>query len=123
MRHFKLSEFVHDGEFPDFDEARALYDLVENVLLPLRDWFRKPIHINSGYRSPDHNKAIGGVPTSSHIKGEAADIDAGSKDENKKLFGYIVKNLAFDQCICEKDYEWIHVSYKDGENRRQVLYL
>lgn len=123
MRHFKLAEFVVNNEYPDFDESRALYELVENVLLPLRDWYGKPIHINSGYRSPEHNKAVGGAPTSQHVKGEAADIDAGSKDENKRLFGYIAKNLAFDQLICEKDYTWIHVSYKDGDNRRQVLYL
>lgn len=109
---------------PPLQEAGNLKALAENVLDPLREWYGKPIYVNSGYRSPQLNRIVGGAPTSQHMKGEAADITAGSKAENKKLFDYIKSNLPFDQVIDEKDYSWVHVSYKrDGSNRKQVLKL
>lgn len=109
---------------PPLQEAGNLKALAENVLDPLREWYGKPIYVNSGYRSPQLNRIVSGAPTSQHMKGEAADITAGSKAENKKLFDYIKSNLPFDQVIDEKDYSWVHVSYKrDGSNRKQVLKL
>lgn len=109
---------------PPLQEAGNLKALAENVLDPLREWYGKPIYVNSGYRSPQLNRMVGGAPTSQHMKGEAADITAGSKAENRKLFDYIKSNLPFDQVIDEKDYSWVHVSYKrDGSNRKQVLKL
>lgn len=109
---------------PPLQEAGNMKALAENVLDPLREWYGKPIYVNSGYRSPQLNRIVGGAPTSQHMKGEAADITAGSKAENKKLFDYIKSNLPFDQVIDEKDYSWVHVSYKrDGSNRKQVLKL
>ena len=56
--------------------------------------------------------------------GEAADITLGSKELNKKLFEWMQHNLEYDQLIDEKNYQWIHVSYKRAEkNRKQVLHL
>jgi hypothetical protein len=55
--------------------------------------------------------------------GEAADITVGSKEENEKLFDYIKDNLEFDQLINESDFSWVHVSYREGRLRKQVLEL
>ena len=75
--------------------------LCQKVLQPLRDKFGSAIIVNSGYRSPAVNKAVGGVPTSQHVRGEAADITAGSKERNKRLFE-ILKTIEVDQTIDEK---------------------
>ena len=69
---------------------------------------------------------MGGVARSQHTKGEAADIRTLSNRrwENEQLFKLIVKmKLPFDQLIDEHGYSWIHVSYADGRNRRQVLHV
>ena len=71
--------------------------LVNNVLDPLREWYGKPIRVNSGYRCPDLNKAVKGSSTSQHMSGQAADIDTGDRQQNKLLFDYIQKNLPYDQ--------------------------
>ena len=124
---FTLSELcVTDSglpNFPGWEEIDNLYRLVTNVLDPLRAAYKQPIKVNSGFRSEAVNKAIGGVPTSQHRYGAAADITAGDRLQNKRLFDTIVASLPFDQCICEKDYTWIHVSYKASGNRKQVLFL
>ena len=106
---------------PSKMEINKLKMLVENVLDPLRELYGKPIKVNSGYRSPLVNKTIGGVATSEHVKGQAADITGGSKEENKKLFELIRDNLTFRQLICEHDYQWIHVSFDSTDNKKQVL--
>ena len=88
---------------------------------PLREWYGKPIRINSFYRSQLLNVKVGGSATSQHVKGEAIDISAGNKVENKKLFDWICANLDFDQCINEYDFQWVHISYKSKGNRKQIL--
>lgn len=98
--------------------------LVDNVLDPLREWYNKPIMVNSGFRCPELNKAVKGSKTSQHMSGQAADIDTGDRQQNKLLFEYIRKNLPFDQLIDESNFAWVHVSYRaDGKNRNQVLKL
>lgn len=89
----------------------------------MREWYGKPIIVNSGYRCEALNKAIGGAKSSQHMLGEAADITVGSKEENEKLFDYIKDNLEFDQLINESDFSWVHVSYREGRLRKQVLEL
>ena len=82
------------------------------------------ITVNSGYRCPELNAAVKGSKTSQHMKGEAADIDTGDRQQNKLLFEYIRKNLPYDQLIDESNFAWVHVSYRaDGDNRMQVLKL
>ena len=101
-------------------EIDNLTRLCQKVLQPLRDIYGKPIIVNSGYRSDRVNKAVGGVPTSQHRKGEAADITAGSREENKKLFD-ILKTMEFDQLITY-DYRFLHVSYTIRKpNRNQII--
>lgn len=66
---------------------------------------------------------MGGASTSQHMKGEAADICAGTKEDNRKMFEIIRKELSFDQLINENNYSWVHVSYREGANRKQLLKL
>ena len=95
--------------------------MVDNVLDPLREWYKKPITIASGYRCVPLNKAVKGANGSQHTYGCAADIDTGDRKQNKLLFDYIQKNLPFDQLIDERNFSWVHVSFKNGNNRKQVL--
>lgn len=92
---------------------------------PLRGWYNKPIKVNSFFRCEELNKAVGGSKTSQHRFGEAIDITVGSKEENKKLFDWCKANLVFDQLIFEYGDDvgpdWVHISYRIGNNRMQVL--
>ena len=97
--------------------------LITRLLDPVRELWGGPITVNSGFRCPVLNKAVGGVPSSQHVRGEAADITAGSPEENRRLFELIrTSGLDFDQLIDERHYAWIHLSYA-AENRKQVLHL
>ena len=100
--------------------------LVDNVLDPLREKYGKPIVVNSGFRCPKHNLAVGGVTNSQHVKGEAADISAGSPEENKRLAEILEQNGKYDQLIkylnSDGGIRFIHVSWKrNGQNRKQRL--
>lgn len=131
MKHFTIEEMTESStakardidNTPSKDIEAKLQKLIEAVLDLLREWYGKPIRVNSGYRCEALNEAIGGSKTSQHCLGEAADITAGSKEENEKLFNYIKDNLPFDQLINESDFSWIHVSYREGRLRKQVLAL
>lgn len=111
------------SNIPNESQLEAMQLVAENLFEPLREWYGKPIKINSFFRSLEVNKLVGGSSTSQHCKGEAIDISAGNKTENKKLFDYVCKNLAFDQCINEYDLTWVHISYKPKGNRKQVLVI
>jgi hypothetical protein len=101
--------------------------LAEKVFEPLRKWVGKPIKINSFYRGPELNKAIGGSSKSQHCEGRAMDIDDtyGHKT-NAEMYEYIKANLDFDQMIWEfgtdENPAWIHVSYVcEDSNRNRCL--
>jgi zinc D-Ala-D-Ala carboxypeptidase len=107
---------------PNAKQLLAMQNVALKTFEPLREWYGKPIKVNSLFRNDKLNTAVGGAPTSQHLKGEAIDIDAGSKAENKKLFDWLRKNVEFDQLINEYNYSWVHVSLKlNGVNRKQVL--
>lgn len=107
---------------PTKEQWLSLFAIRDNVLNPLREKFGKPIRITSGYRSPELNKAVGSKnPKSQHTKGEAVDITAVNKVDNKELFE-LCKTLDFDQLIDESNLTWIHISYK-VPNRKQILKL
>lgn len=94
----------------------------------IRTLWNGPIYVNSGYRCPELNNAVGGSKKSQHLKGQAADITTGNPKKNKELFDLILKNkkmLNFDQLIDESDYAWIHISkvFQAEKNRNQVLHL
>lgn len=111
---------------PNEIEMRNLTYLMDYCLDKIREVWGNAIYVNSGYRSDSLNTAVNGAKNSQHKSGEAADITAGSKSNNKILFNMIINsNIDFDQLIDEKDYKWIHVScrYNMIGNRRQVLHL
>lgn len=108
---------------PDKAQLEAMKLVAEKCFEPLRLWYNKPIKINSFFRSDLLNRAVKGSLTSQHKKGEAIDLDAGSKEENKKLFEYIKNHLDFDQVINEYNYSWVHVSYSKTKNRKQILII
>ncbi len=127
--HFTLQEMVFSqhairlgiNNTPSEQQIAALKTLCENVLEPLRKKVGKAVHISSGYRSPDLNRAIGGSYTSQHMRGEAADIHVEGYT-TQALFALLKSSdLPFDQLIEEFD-SWVHVSYSTERQRRQALY-
>lgn len=105
---------INDWEVRDNIKA-----LVEDVLQPLRDKWGGPLFINSGYRSKELNEAVGGVETSQHRKGQAADVGVTDPYALAKLAKRM--RLPYDQMIVYPSF--VHFSHKaDGENRGQVLY-
>lgn len=114
---------------PIAEHLENLKKLAENIFEPIREHFKVPIFVSSGYRSSALNKAIGGAKNSQHLLGQALDLDMDASPSgitNKMLFDYIVNNLEFDQVIFEygtKDApDWVHVSYNpNGKQRKQVL--
>nr|BAR19954.1 peptidase M15 [uncultured Mediterranean phage uvMED] len=106
-------------------EIKNLGDLCYEVLEPVRAKFDKPVTITSGYRSPELSEAIGSKATSQHCSGEAVDFEIAGVS-NLQVALWLTNNVNFDQCILEfwtgeASSGWIHVSYKDGSNRKQVL--
>lgn len=83
----------------------------------------KPITITSGYRCKELNRAVGGVETSQHQSGCAADFVVGSAEGNRSLFAKIKSSgsVPFDQLILEPKAGWIHISYVEGGNRFQII--
>lgn len=91
--------------------------LVEQVLDPAREKYGKPVVVNSGFRCPVHNTAVGGVYNSQHVSGQAADVHC---DDNRKLARIIVEAGRFDQLIIYPTF--VHVSWRrNGGNRKEVL--
>lgn len=133
-KHFTLWEMMRSGtavrlnikNVPDEQEKEALRQLCEHVLEPLRCRYGAII-ITSGYRCLRLNRAVGGVPTSQHMRGEAADIFIPNLEIGRKYFDFIKNNTTFDQLIWEPRGadvpRWLHVSYTTRRpNRMQVLY-
>lgn len=132
-KNFVLSEFTKSDlavrfgldNTPTDDALRNLQNLVDFVLQPIADHFKKVI-VRSGYRSPKVNQKAGGAENSQHMKGEAGDIEVPGVS-NYDLAVWIEKNLEFDQLILEfytsgiPDSGWVHVSYVGrGKNRRDT---
>lgn len=99
----------------------------EKILEPVRAHFGKAVKINSSYRSPAVNKAVGGSKTSQHVNGQAVDFEIEGID-NKTVADWVADNLEFDQVILEfytkgdKNSGWVHASIKkEGGNRKQRL--
>ena len=134
MKYFTMTELTASAtarrkgidNTPDMQAKANLTALVSNVLDPLRELYGKPIVVTSGYRCQKLNRAVGGASRSQHITGEAADIRPLSDRawENRQLFDLIQKlGLPFDQLIDEYNYDWVHVSFREGRNRREVLHV
>lgn len=111
---------------PDEQALQNLQLLCENVLQPLRDAYNRGIKVNSAYRSPDVNASVGGVRTSDHCKGQAADIEIPGVP-NAEVAQYLADNFDFTQIILEfytpgiPDSGWVHVSYVEDNLKKQTL--
>jgi hypothetical protein len=109
---------------PNAEELEAMKYVAENLFEPIREWYDKPIKINSFFRCVALNKAVIGSLTSGHVLGNSIDISGGNKIENKKIFDFIkTSGLNYDQVINEYDYTWIHISLKKTGNRKQILVI
>ena len=111
---------------PSDEHIINLMLLCKNILQPVRDHFKIPVSISSGYRSAALCEAIGSSSKSQHTKGQAADFELFGI-HNKEISDWIVKNTDYDQCILEfwtpndPNSGWVHCSYNDAGNRKQYL--
>ena len=132
-KHFKLIEFTKSmtairkgiSNEAGSGEIKNLTDLCYGILEPVRAKFEKPVIITSGYRSEELCEAIGSKKTSQHAKGQAVDFEIAGVS-NLAIAIYISNNCDFDQLILEyytgePSSGWVHVSYSEGSNRKQVL--
>ena len=109
---------------PSEEHIENLKLLCTHVLQKVRDQFGI-VSISSGYRSPELCEAIGSKITSQHARGQAADFECYSIDNNK-LFNWAIDNVEFDQAILEfytgdPDSGWLHMSYNEDNNRGETL--
>ena len=132
-QNFTLQEYIKSqtalrqgiDNMPNEQHLEKAKLLFENVVQPVRDNFGVTV-INSGYRGPELNEAVGGSDKSQHCKGEAVDIECPGVP-NYEVAKWIHDNLDFDQLILEfytpgiPDSGWVHVSYKEDANRKSVL--
>ena len=133
-KNFSLAEFTKSqtalrldiDNTPDQEHLDNAFELFDKVVQPVRNHFG-PTTINSGYRGPELNKAVGGSSRSQHCNGEAVDIEIPGV-ANYNTAKWIEDNLEYDQLILEfytpgiPDSGWIHVSYKASlDNRKQSL--
>ena len=133
-QNFSLAEMVKSetalrhglDNTPGEAEIENLRLLCEHVLQPLRDAYQRGIKVNSGFRAPDVNAAVGGSRTSDHCKGQAADIEIPGV-ANYDLASYISQYFYFTQLILEfytpgvPDSGWVHVSYDPNNLKRHVM--
>lgn len=124
--NFKMSELIYSdvaiknniNNQPDINSLDCLLDLIFFVLQPLRDKVGKPVIISSGYRCPVLNKKVGGVATSQHCQGQAADFTIKGMSINAIIEVIKRSGIEYDQLINEYD-KWVHVSFVKGKNRKQ----
>jgi zinc D-Ala-D-Ala carboxypeptidase len=136
--HLDLSEVTRSesakrngiSNMPTAEHIANFKLLAEKIFEPIRNHFRVPIIISSGYRSKELNASLKGASlTSQHCQGEAIDIDMDGSTNgvtNRMVFDYIKDNLNFDQLIYEfgdaNNPDWVHVSYEStGKQRKQIL--
>jgi len=125
--HFALSELVRSEDRDTLDPGVRgnLVSLAVHVLEPLRKLWGGSVKVNSGYRSPEHNSAIGGSSTSQHMTGQAADIRPSALD-GESAFKALASEVAAGRLVVDQAIIYasgfLHVSYKDtGGNRLQLL--
>jgi len=130
--HFRLSEFTNsataiangiDNSVPN-RFIPSIVNLCNQVLEPLRQQVNEPVIISSGYRSPELNRLVGGVPNSQHLTGEAADIYVADNAKLREWYRLLADGI-FDQLVLEKSGSktWIHVSCKQdlSKNRQRIF--
>ena len=127
--HFTLGEMIRSGtasrmgikNIPNAGQIKSLQAWCENIGQPTRNRFGRPVIVTSGFRSEKLNTRIGGSKSSQHCKGEASDFTV-ARLSNLEVCRWIISYLEFDQLIYEfGESGWIHCSFREGNNRKQVL--
>ena len=134
--HFTLGEMTKSNSHPEVynipsHEAIANLKRVCAWLEILRSRAGRPILINSGYRSPQLNKKIGGVPTSNHLTGCAVDIRVTGMEQLIRyatiLLDYADESKQdFDELLIERNRYgaiWLHFAVRPKDNRRKVAFI
>jgi len=134
--HFTLGEFTKSGSHPEVynipsHEAIANLTNLSKWLEVLRERAGTPIRINSGYRSPQLNKRIGGVPTSNHLTGCAVDIRVSGMEQLIRYAAILLdyadeSKQDFDELLIEKNRYgaiWLHFAVRPKDNRRKVAFI
>ena len=108
---------------PTEEHLKNMKLLSEKVFEPIREEIGGPIKVNSFYRSPELNKAIGGSSKSQHCHGQAIDIDdTFGHATNAEMYYFVKEELDFDQMIWEfgtdGNPDWVHISYVSPEKNR-----
>ena len=135
--HLDLSEVIRSetakrhgiSNMPTAEHLENFKKLAENVFEKVRNHFRCPIRISSGYRSKELNAVTpGSSATSDHCKGMAIDLDQDGNSQgvtNNQVFHYIKDNLKFKQLIAEYPIDgqlsWCHVSYDESNLKNEIL--
>lgn len=129
-KNFSFSEFEHsktavekgiDNSIPSETVKKSITALVKNVLQPLRDGLGASLVVDSGYRCKELNELVGGVETSQHRKGEAADTHSPFFNPLEVARKAVELDLPFDQLILYPTF--VHFSHKlKGKQRGQILY-
>ena len=135
--HLALSEVIRSesakrhgiSNMPTAEHIENFKKLAENVFEPIRNHFRVPVHISSGYRSAELNALTPGASkTSDHTKGCAIDLDQDGHAHgltNNEVFHWAVKNLKTKQIIAEYPVDgilsWVHISYDENNLKNEVL--
>ena len=116
MKHFTIEELTHSdtavrcgiANTPGKAEVENLRRLADRVLDPARERLGAPVYVNSGYRSAEVNRLVGGARRSYHLQGRAADLDTRC-GRNRELLG-ILRSLPHAELIWEQGGRWIHVA-------------
>lgn len=130
-KNFSLSELLESPTArrlkiaEQFTPPKSVVDnlelLCKHILQPLRDVLGLPIVVSSGYRSPIVNAKVGGVASSQHLKGMAADIQCPSLNNAALYYKIKELNLPYDQLIWEygtsREPAWVHVSYQSNPRK------
>lgn len=133
-KHISFEEATHSAKavankvsnLPNEEQIEAMQLVAQKLFEPIREWYSKPIKVNSFFRNTETNKLVGGVKTSNHLRGEAIDITGGSRVENKKIYDWCKANFTdFDELIWEygdaSGPDWVHISYRKIGNRKKII--
>ena len=134
--HFTLGEMCKtsvktaDGNIPSHVHIENLKRLC-GWLEELRRRAKAPIIINSGYRSAEVNKLVGGVPTSNHLTGCAVDIRVSSIEQAKRYKAILIEyadetNQDYDELLIERNKSgsyWLHFAVRPKDNRRKTRFI
>ena len=110
MKYFGVNEFACKccGQLPGNGMSSVLLDRLDK----LREMYGAPIYVSCGYRCPEHNAEVGGVPNSQHVDGTAADIYVDG--DYRTFFDLVVSSGLFDGVGYYPDSQFVHVDVRDG---------